>query len=30
MSTYEQGLQLETEQHAPVLRGATDMHVGMS
>jgi LuxR family maltose regulon positive regulatory protein len=30
MSTYERGLQLATEQGAPVLRGAADMHVGMS
>src|SRR6266571_8090871 len=30
MSTYERGLQLATEQSAPVLRGAADMHVGMS
>ena len=30
MSTYERGLQLATEQSAQVLRGATDMHVGMS
>jgi LuxR family transcriptional regulator, maltose regulon positive regulatory protein len=30
MSTYERGLQLATEQGAPVLRGAPDMHVGMS
>jgi LuxR family maltose regulon positive regulatory protein len=29
MRTYEQGLRLATE-HAPVLRGAADMHVGMS
>ena len=30
MSTYERGLQLATEQGEPVLRGAADMHVGMS
>jgi LuxR family maltose regulon positive regulatory protein len=30
MSTYERGLQLATEQGLPVLRGAADMHVGMS
>ncbi|HEX6552335.1 MAG TPA: LuxR C-terminal-related transcriptional regulator, partial [Ktedonobacteraceae bacterium] len=30
MSTYERGLQLATEQGAPILRGAADMHVGMS
>src|SRR5438874_1048400 len=30
MSTYERGLQLAAEQGAPVLRGAADMHVGMS
>jgi LuxR family maltose regulon positive regulatory protein len=30
MSTYERGLQLVTEQGAPVLRGAADMHVGIS
>ena len=30
MSTYERGLQLATEQGAPVLRGTADMHVGMS
>jgi LuxR family maltose regulon positive regulatory protein len=30
MSTYERGLQLATEHGAPVLRGAADMHVGMS
>ena len=30
MSSYEQGLQLATEPGAPVLRGAADMHVGMS
>src|SRR5438309_2576843 len=30
MSTYEQGLQLATEQGVHVLRGAADMHVGMS
>src|SRR6266480_3044783 len=30
MSTYERGLQLATEQGAQVLRGAADMHVGMS
>jgi LuxR family maltose regulon positive regulatory protein len=30
MSTYERGLQLATEPGAPVLRGAADMHVGMS
>src|SRR5438067_12101530 len=30
MSTYERGLQLATEQSAHVLRGAADMHVGMS
>ena len=30
MSTYERGLQLATEQGATVLRGAADMHVGMS
>ena len=30
MSTYERGLQLATEQGVPVLRGAADMHVGMS
>jgi LuxR family maltose regulon positive regulatory protein len=30
MRTYERGLQLATEHGAPVLRGAADMHVGMS
>ena len=30
MSTYERGLRRATEQAAPVLRGAADMHVGMS
>jgi ATP/maltotriose-dependent transcriptional regulator MalT len=30
MRTYERGLQLATEQGASVLRGAADMHVGMS
>src|SRR5207244_13298912 len=30
ISTYERGLQLATEQGAHVLRGAADMHVGMS
>ena len=30
MTTYERGLQLATERGAPVLRGAADMHVGMS
>jgi LuxR family maltose regulon positive regulatory protein len=30
MSIYERGLQLATEQSAPPLRGAADMHVGMS
>ena len=30
MSTYERGLQLATEQGGTVLRGAADMHVGMS
>src|SRR5256886_13685494 len=30
MSTYERGWQLATEQGAHVLRGAADMHVGMS
>ena len=30
MSTYERGLQRATAQGAPVLRGAADMHVGMS
>jgi len=30
MSTYERGLQRATEYAAPVLRGAADMHVGMS
>src|SRR5207248_5383033 len=30
MSTYERGFQLATEQGAHVLRGAADMHVGMS
>jgi LuxR family transcriptional regulator, maltose regulon positive regulatory protein len=30
MRTYERGLQLATEQGAPVLRGTADMHVGMS
>src|SRR5207247_2930433 len=30
MSTYERGLQLATEQSAILLRGAADMHVGMS
>jgi LuxR family maltose regulon positive regulatory protein len=30
MSTYERGLRLATEQGTPVLRGAADMHVGMS
>ena len=30
MRTYERGLQLATEQGAPVLRGTADMYVGMS
>jgi len=30
MSTYERGLQLATEQSGILLRGAADMHVGMS
>jgi LuxR family maltose regulon positive regulatory protein len=30
MRTYERGLQLATAQGAPLLRGAADMHVGMS
>jgi len=30
MSTYERGLQVATAQSAPPLRGAADMHVGMS
>jgi LuxR family transcriptional regulator, maltose regulon positive regulatory protein len=30
MTTYERGLQLATEHAPPVLRGAADMHVGMS
>jgi LuxR family transcriptional regulator, maltose regulon positive regulatory protein len=30
MTTYERGLQVSTGQAAPVLRGAADMHVGMS
>jgi LuxR family maltose regulon positive regulatory protein len=30
MSIYENGLQLATKQGAPALRGAADMHVGMS
>ena len=30
MSTYEQALQLATEQGEPVLRGTADMYVGMS
>ncbi len=30
MRTYERGLRLATEPDAPVLRGAADMHVGMS
>jgi LuxR family maltose regulon positive regulatory protein len=30
MRTYEQALQLGTEQGAPVLRGTADLHVGMS
>ena len=30
MRTYERGLQLATGQGAPALRGAADMHVGMS
>lgn len=30
MDIYEHGLQLATNQGAPVLRGAADMHVGMS
>jgi LuxR family maltose regulon positive regulatory protein len=30
MSTYERGLQHATDQGAPPLRGAADMHVGMS
>jgi len=30
MRTYERGLQLATEQGAPVLRGVADMYVGMS
>ena len=29
-STYERGLRLATERGAPMLRGAADMHVGMS
>jgi LuxR family maltose regulon positive regulatory protein len=29
-SIYERGLQLATKQGAPALRGAADMHVGMS
>jgi LuxR family transcriptional regulator, maltose regulon positive regulatory protein len=30
MHTYERGLRLATEQGTPVVRGAADMHVGMS
>jgi LuxR family maltose regulon positive regulatory protein len=30
MRTYERGLQLATQRGAPALRGAADMHVGMS
>jgi LuxR family maltose regulon positive regulatory protein len=30
MSIYERGLQMATKQGAPALRGAADMHVGMS
>ncbi len=30
MNTYKRALQLATEQGAPILRGAADMHVGMS
>jgi LuxR family maltose regulon positive regulatory protein len=30
MSIYERGLQLATQQSTPTLRGAADMHVGMS
>ncbi len=30
MTTYERGLQWATEPSAPILRGAADMHVGMS
>ena len=30
MRTYEQGLQLATARGGPILRGAADMHVGMS
>jgi LuxR family maltose regulon positive regulatory protein len=30
MSIYERGLQLATQQSVPALRGAADMHVGMS
>lgn len=30
LSTYERGLRLATEQSSPALRGAADMHVGMS
>jgi LuxR family maltose regulon positive regulatory protein len=30
MNTYERGLQLATKQGMPALRGAADMHVGMS
>ena len=30
MSTYERGLRIATEHAAPALRGAADMHVGMS
>ena len=30
MTTYERGLQVATEHAPPVLRGAADMHVGMS
>jgi LuxR family maltose regulon positive regulatory protein len=30
LSTYERGLQLATKQGSPALRGAADMHVGMS
>jgi LuxR family maltose regulon positive regulatory protein len=30
MRTFERGLQLATEHRAPALRGAADMHVGMS
>lgn len=30
MATYERGLELATDKRAPALRGAADMHVGMS